>query len=70
MNCALGVFSAQPTADYGAEMIDQRMDRFQIYLTLLDDSAPGDGDAIAVSPINFYQRPHYFDMAEEQGMTN
>lgn len=35
MNCALGAFSVQPTADYGAELIDQRMDRFQIYLTLL-----------------------------------
>ena len=35
MNCALGAFSVQPTADYGAELIDQRMDWFQIYLTLL-----------------------------------
>lgn len=38
MNCALGAFSVQPTADYGAELIDQRMDRFQIYLTLLKNN--------------------------------
>ena len=38
MNCALGAFSVQSTADYGTELIDQRMDRFQIYLTLLKNN--------------------------------
>lgn len=38
MNCALGAFSVQSAADCGTEWIDQRMDRFQIYLTLLKNN--------------------------------
>lgn len=38
MHCALGTFSVQSAADCGTEWIDQRMDRFQIYLTLLKNN--------------------------------